>query len=124
VVDHGIGVYVARALDRVGQFRGYPKANRTDQGPEFTGKALDQWAWERGVALRLIQAGNGKFRDEYLNEHWFRARRGAGTDRRLASGLQPGPAAYCAGVPHAGGVRRCLPCSACRTRQAGSPELG
>jgi putative transposase len=83
VVGHGIGgVYVARALDRVGQFRGLPQVIRTDQGPEFTGKALDQWAHERGVALRLIQAGkptqnayiesfNGKFRDECLNEHWF-----------------------------------------------------
>lgn len=85
VVDHGIGgAYVARALDQVSKFRGYPRVIRTDQGPEFTGKALDQWAWERGVALRLIQAGkptqnayiesfNGKFRDECLNEHWFRS---------------------------------------------------
>lgn len=57
-------------------------ALRTDQGPEFTGKALDQWAYERGVTLKLIQPGkptqnafiesfNGKFRDECLNEHWF-----------------------------------------------------
>jgi putative transposase len=85
VVDHGIsGQYVARVLDRAGQFRALPRVIRTDQGPEFTGKALDQWAYERGVALRLIQAGkptqnayvesfNGKFRDECLNEHWFRS---------------------------------------------------
>jgi putative transposase len=85
VVDHGIGGdYVARVLDRAGQFRGLPQVIRTDQGPEFTGKALDQWAWQRGVALRLIEAGkptqnayiesfNGKFRDECLNEHWFRS---------------------------------------------------
>ncbi len=84
VVDHGIsGRYVARVLDRAIQFRGLPRAIRTDQGPEFTGKALDQWAYERGVELRMIQAGkptqnayiesfNGKFRDECLNEHWFR----------------------------------------------------
>jgi putative transposase len=84
VVDHGIsGRYVARVLDRAVQFRGLPRAIRTDQGPEFTGKALDQWAYERGVELRMIQAGkptqnayiesfNGKFRDECLNEHWFR----------------------------------------------------
>ncbi|CAJ9131557.1 IS407A, transposase OrfB [Burkholderia pseudomallei] len=83
VVDHGIsGLYVARALDRAARFRGYPKAVRTDQGPEFTSRALDQWAYANGVTLKLIQAGkptqnayiesfNGKFRDECLNEHWF-----------------------------------------------------
>ncbi len=82
-VAHSIsGDYVTRVLDRVAQFRGYPRAIRTDQGPEFTGKALDQWAYQHGVELKLIQAGkptqnayiesfNGKFRDECLNEHWF-----------------------------------------------------
>ncbi|WP_139337038.1 MULTISPECIES: IS3 family transposase [Burkholderiaceae] len=83
VVDHGMcGLYVARALERAARFRGYPKALRTDQGPEFTGRALDQWAYANGVSLKLIQPGkptqnayiesfNGKFRDECLNEHWF-----------------------------------------------------
>lgn len=80
IVDHGIsGLYVARALDRAARFRGYPKAVRTDQGPEFTSRALDQWAYANGVTLKLIQAGkptqnayiesfNGKFRDECLNK--------------------------------------------------------
>ncbi len=83
VADFGIsGQYVTRILDQAARFRGYPKAIRTDQGPEFTGKALDQWAYEHGVQLKLIQPGkptqnafiesfNGKFRDECLNEHWF-----------------------------------------------------
>jgi len=83
VVDFGIsGEYVTRILEQAARFRGYPKAIRTDQGPEFTGKALDQWAYEHGVQLKLIQPGkptqnafiesfNGKFRDECLNEHWF-----------------------------------------------------
>ena len=64
-------------------FRGLPRAIRTDQGPEFTCKAMDQWAYERGVQLKIIQAGkptqnayiesfNGRFRDECLNDHWFR----------------------------------------------------
>ncbi|KGV18493.1 integrase core domain protein [Burkholderia pseudomallei MSHR4503] len=58
VVDHGIsGLYVARALDRAARFRGYRKAVRTDQGPEFTSRALDQWAYANGVTLKLIQAG-------------------------------------------------------------------
>lgn len=84
VVSHSIsGNHVASALDAIAQFRGYPKAIRTDQGPEFTSKALDQWGYENDVELRLIQPGkptqnayiesfNGKFRDECLNEHWFR----------------------------------------------------
>ncbi len=83
VADFGIsGHYVTRVLDQVARFRGYPKAIRTDQGPEFTGRALDQWAYEHNVQLKLIQPGkptqnayiesfNGKFRDECLNKHWF-----------------------------------------------------
>lgn len=82
-VDFGIsGHYVTRVLDQAARFRGYPKAIRTDQGPEFTGKALDQWAYQHGVQHKLIQAGkptqnafiesfNGRFRDECLNDHWF-----------------------------------------------------
>jgi putative transposase len=60
-----------------------PLCIHTDQGPEFAGRALDQWAYQHSVELRLIEAGkptqnayvesfNGKFRDECLNEHWFR----------------------------------------------------
>jgi hypothetical protein len=60
----------------------YSATIRTDQGPEFTCRALDQWAYEHGVALRLIQqykpaqdgfigSFNGRLRDECLNEHWF-----------------------------------------------------
>ncbi|MCG3201209.1 MAG: IS3 family transposase IS407 [Gammaproteobacteria bacterium] len=83
VLDHGIaGLYVSRVLDQAVRFRGRPKAIRTDHGPEFTTKALDQWAYRHGVELKMIEPGkpiqnaysesfNGKFRDEYLNEHWF-----------------------------------------------------
>ena len=57
-------------------------AVRTDQGPEFTSKILDQWANQHGITPLLIQPGkpshnayiesfNGKLRDECLNEHWF-----------------------------------------------------
>ena len=43
VADFGIsGHYVTRILDQVARFWGYPKAVRTDQGPEFTGRALYQ----------------------------------------------------------------------------------
>jgi putative transposase len=82
-VDFGIsGEYVSRVLAQISQFRGFPKAIRTDQGPEFTSRALDRWAYEQGVDLKLIAAGkptqnayiesfNGKFRDECLNDHYF-----------------------------------------------------
>lgn len=76
------GHAVVEALDRACRFRGYPTVIRTDQGPEFTGRVLDQWAHDHGVALQLTQPGkptqnayiesfNGKFRDECLNENWF-----------------------------------------------------
>lgn len=76
------GVQVVRILDGIALFRGYRATIRTDQGLEFTCRALDQWAFEHGVELRLIQPGkptqngfiesfNGRFRDECLNEHWF-----------------------------------------------------
>jgi putative transposase len=76
------GVRVARVLDRVISERTVPGEIVMDNGPELTSKALDQWAYERGVQLRFIAPGkpqqngfvesfNGKFRDECLNEHWF-----------------------------------------------------
>lgn len=76
------GVQVTRILNSITLFRGYPATIRTDQVPEFTCCALDQWAYEHGVELRLSQPGkptqhgfirsfNGRFRDECLNENWF-----------------------------------------------------
>jgi len=76
------GVQVTRILDSIALFMAYPATIRTVQGPEFTCRALDQWAFEHGVELRLIQPGkptqngfiesfNGRFRDECLNEHRF-----------------------------------------------------
>jgi putative transposase len=83
VVDHGIsGAYVVRVLDRIARFRGYPRAVRTDHGPEFTSRAFIAWTQRHSVEHLLIEPGkpmqngyiesfNGKFRDECLNEHWF-----------------------------------------------------
>lgn len=85
VPDFGIsGRYVVRVLERASRLRGYPGAIRTDQGPEFTSRVMDQWAYENGVRLKLTQPGKptqnayiesfiGKFRDECLNEHWFQS---------------------------------------------------
>lgn len=76
------GLRVVRELERICQQRGVPEMLVSDNGPEFTGIAVDQWAHRRGVKLHFIDPGkptqnpfiesfNGKFRDECLNEHWF-----------------------------------------------------
>jgi len=76
------GERVARVLTRIVAERGLPTQIVLDNGPELTGKALDQWASRHGVELRFIDPGkpiqnavcesfNGRFRDECLNEHWF-----------------------------------------------------
>ncbi|HLK09859.1 MAG TPA: integrase core domain-containing protein [Candidatus Binatia bacterium] len=83
VVDHGIsGVRITRELDRLAVTRPLPQTIVVDNGPEFTSRALDQWAYERDVTLHFIRPGqpvdnayvesfNGKFRDECLNEAVF-----------------------------------------------------
>ena len=82
-VDTSLGGWrVARVLDRLVAERGHPERIVTDNGPEFTGKVMDRWAYEHRVKLEFIQPGkpvqncyvesfNGTFRDECLNEHWF-----------------------------------------------------
>ncbi len=48
--DYGIsGQYVTRLLDRAATFRGYPRAVRTDNGPEFTCRAFMAWAHGHGI---------------------------------------------------------------------------
>ncbi len=82
-VNHSItGDHVCRVLDRLFEDRPLPESIITDNGPEFAGKALDAWAYRKGVKLQFIEPGkpvqnafiesfNGKFRDECLNDHWF-----------------------------------------------------
>lgn len=76
------GERVARVLERLSEWRKLPGVITVDNGPEFAGKALDAWAYQRGVKLHFIEPGkpvqnafaesfNGRFRDECLNEHWF-----------------------------------------------------
>ena len=84
-VDFGIsGQYVTRLLDQAAIFRGYPLAVRTDYGPEFTSRTFLAWTTLHEIRHILIQPGrpmqngyieslNGKFRDECLNEQWFKA---------------------------------------------------
>ena len=73
---------VVRVLERLAQTRGLPHAIVCDNGPEFAGQVLDEWAHARGVLLDFIEPGkpvqnafaesfNGTLRDECLNENWF-----------------------------------------------------
>jgi putative transposase len=82
-VDTSIpALYVTRVLDQVKAERGLPKVIRTDNGPEFAGRTMQQWAAKNSVELRFIQPGkpvqnayiesfNSRFRDECLSQHWF-----------------------------------------------------
>jgi len=63
-------------------FRGIPEHIRSDNGPEFTAKAIRQWLSRLGVKTLYIEPGspwengyiesfNGKMRDELLNREIF-----------------------------------------------------
>lgn len=73
---------VGQALDRSAVLRGWPKAITVDNETEFTSRALDDWAYRRGIKLDytrpgkptdngLIESFNGRLRDEFLNVHEF-----------------------------------------------------
>ena len=51
------GARVVRMLEQLRQTRGCPRQIVLDNGPEFTGQALDQWAYTRGVELVFIKPG-------------------------------------------------------------------
>lgn len=76
------GRTVAEALERVVARLGVPASITIDHGTEFTSKALEDWAWRRGVKLDFIRPGkptenghiesfNGRLRDECLNVNQF-----------------------------------------------------
>jgi len=76
------GARVVSVLERLAETRGLPRVITTDNGPEFTGRALDEWAYLKGVQLNFIRPGKpienayaesfiGRLRDECLNENWF-----------------------------------------------------
>jgi putative transposase len=89
---------VASVLERLGELRGLPEVITVDNGPEFAGRALDEWAYRNGVKLNFIRPGKpienayaesfiGRLRDECLNENWFMNLKHA-RHRELAQGLQ------------------------------------
>ena len=76
------GARVVRVLERLWEVHGTPMRIMIDNGPEFTSKALDAWAYAHPVDLAFSRPGkptdngyierfNGKFRDECLNRHWL-----------------------------------------------------
>lgn len=78
------GQQVARFLDQLSEQRKLPNAITCDNGTEFTSKAMFFWSKKTTVKLAFIQPGkptqnafieslNGKFRNECLNQHWFRS---------------------------------------------------
>ena len=73
---------VAQALDRHVALHGAPLSITVDHGTEFMSKALEEWAYQRGVKLDFIHPGkptenrhiesfNGRLRDECLNVTQF-----------------------------------------------------
>lgn len=82
-VDTSIGgLRVASVLDMLIALRGKPRSITVDNGPEFAGRALDNWAYMNKVQLNFIRPGkpienayiesfNGRLRDECLSGHEF-----------------------------------------------------
>jgi putative transposase len=82
-VDNRLGGQrIVEVLMAVGAEKGFPRVIRVDNGPEFTSKKLDQWAYLNNVKLdfsrpgkptdnALIESFNGRLREECLNENWF-----------------------------------------------------
>ena len=73
---------VVEILNGLIQTRGKPHAIRCDNGPEFAGRVLDQWAYWNDVELDFsrpgkptdnasIEAFNARLRAECLNAFWF-----------------------------------------------------
>jgi len=76
------GFGVIAVLERLKGEGQLPSTIKVDNGPEFICLALDKWASDNGVKLFFSRPGkptdnaniesfNGKFRDEFLNLHWF-----------------------------------------------------
>lgn len=75
------GVRVAQILESVAVSRGMPVSIRSDNGPEFTGKALYDWVKDRVSHIFIdpgkptqnpfVESFHDKLRNELLDEHWF-----------------------------------------------------
>jgi putative transposase len=90
-IDVAGSIRSARVIDvlaRLISVRGAPRYIRSDNGSEFISLAIMKWLDDEGVETAFIAPGkpwqngtnesfNGRFRDECLNQEWFRNRREA-----------------------------------------------
>lgn len=71
---------MTKILDRIAEWRGYPKQIRSDNGPEFIARHTAEWAQEHGVRWIFIQPGkpnqngyvermNRTFREDVLDAY-------------------------------------------------------
>jgi len=76
------GALVSHVLDHVLGEGQRPRSITVDHGTEFQSRALEDWAYRRGIQLDFIRPGkpvenafieslNGRLRDECLNVHQF-----------------------------------------------------
>jgi len=76
------GERVSQVLQRLCELRAVPSVIRSDNGPEFRGRVMDEWAYTHGVRLQFIEPGkpiqnafiesfNSRLREECLNEQVF-----------------------------------------------------
>lgn len=82
-VDFGLpSQRIIRVLEQIIQWRGVPKAIRSDNGSEMCSALFQTWAKNRGIRLQFIQPGkptqnayverfNRTVRHEWLDEHLF-----------------------------------------------------
>jgi len=99
------GARVVTVLQRLVETRGLPEAITADNGHEFTGKVMNEWAYRNGVKLNLIRPGKpvenafaesfiGRLRDECLNQNWF------GTLKDAREAIEPWRVDYNESRPH------------------------
>jgi putative transposase len=114
------GEDVVASLNRICAARGPPATIKTDNGSEFVYKAMNRWAYERGVELDFSRPGkptdnarvesfNGRLRQECVNAHWFLSMEDAAAKieawRRDYNESRPHSALDC--IPPAEFARRC-----------------
>jgi putative transposase len=96
------GARVVQVLERLAAARGLPRGIVCDNGPEFAGQVLDQWAHRRGVALPFIDPG-----------------RRAGGYAAGGRALRTGTAARTGAHPHA---RRAIPARLSELARCSAPS--
>ena len=85
---HLTSVNVVRVLEQLVELHGIPTMVKSDNGPEFVAKKVQDWIEERSIGARFIEPGspwqnghnesfNGVFRDGCLNRWLFESVREA-----------------------------------------------